>query len=133
VQPSVVSLADESSLHLFKNVFERLRPCNEASLKAFIRLPTGRCAGGRFGFVSSHAANTFAVAVFLANLFKKRWFTAMIILWAAGVSYSRIYLGVHYPGDVLGGAMLGAVCGYAVRNLLYGLDKTFGLLIPRKA
>ncbi|MDX9770437.1 MAG: phosphatase PAP2 family protein [Tenuifilaceae bacterium] len=129
----VVTLADQSSVHLFKNVFERLRPCHEASLQELIRLPTGRCAGGRFGFVSSHAANTFGVAVFLANLFKRRWFTAMIIIWAAGVSYSRIYLGVHYPGDVIGGALLGAVCGYAVWNLLYGLDKTFGLLAPRKA
>jgi undecaprenyl-diphosphatase len=127
----VVTLADQSSVHLFKDVFERLRPCHESALQDLVRLPTGRCAGGQFGFVSSHATNTFGVAVFLANLFRRRWFTVAIILWAAGVSYSRIYLGVHYPGDVLGGAMLGSVCGYAVWNLIYGLDRSIGLLKPK--
>lgn len=127
----VVTLADQSSVQLFKNIFERLRPCHEPALQDIVRLATGRCAGGRFGFVSSHAANTFAVAVYLSFLFKRKWFSAFILIWAAGVSYSRIYLGVHYPGDVLGGAILGAICGSAVWNLLFGFHRVWGILKPR--
>jgi len=67
-----------------------------------------------YGFVSSHAANTFAVAMLLLLIQRKRWFTALMLTWAAIVSYSRIYLGVHYPGDVLGGAVLGVLCGLLV-------------------
>ena len=73
----------------------------------------GRC-GGKYGFISSHAANTFGVAVFLSFLFSRKWVTAGLLVWATFVSYSRIYLGVHYPGDVLVGAIVGAGIGSAV-------------------
>jgi len=108
----VVLLADQLSVHLFKNVFQRLRPCHNPDLSGLIHL-VGRC-GGRFGFVSSHAANTFGVAVFLSMLFSNRWASFGLLLWAAFVSYSRIYLGVHYPADVFVGAILGSVIGYTV-------------------
>jgi undecaprenyl-diphosphatase len=123
----VVVLADQTSVHLFKNVFERLRPCHNPDIKEMVHLAASRC-GGKFGFVSSHAANTFGVATFLALLFKRRWFKVSILLWAAIVSYSRIYLGVHYPGDVLVGGLLGYICGIAVWNLYYGLNATFNLV-----
>ncbi len=109
----VVTLADQTSVHLFKEVFERLRPCHEPALKEAVHIVNGRC-GGMYGFVSSHAANTFAVAMLLLLIQRKRWFTALMLTWAAIVSYSRIYLGVHYPGDVLGGAVLGVLCGLLV-------------------
>ena len=106
----VVSLADQSSVHLFKNVFQRLRPCHEPALEGLVHLVNNKC-GGQYGFISSHAANTFGVA-FLALLWiRKRWFTAVMLLWALLVAYSRIYLGVHYPGDVLVGGLWGAGCG----------------------
>ncbi len=123
----IVVLADQTSVHLFKNVFERLRPCHNPDIKEMVHLAASRC-GGKFGFVSSHAANTFGVATFLALLFKRRWFTVSIILWAAIVSYSRVYLGVHYPGDVLAGGLLGYICGLAVWNLYFGLNTTFNLV-----
>ena len=123
----IVVLADQTSVHLFKNVFERLRPCHNPDIKKMVHLAASRC-GGKFGFVSSHAANTFGVATFLALLFKRRWFTVSIILWAAIVSYSRVYLGVHYPGDVLAGGLLGYICGLAVWNLYFGLNTTFNLV-----
>ena len=63
--------------------------------------------GGKYGFVSSHAANTIGIAVFTILLFKNRAFSAVILLWALVDSYSRIYLGVHYLGDILGGLVVG--------------------------
>lgn len=127
----VVTLADQTSVHLFKNVFQRFRPCHNPEIKDLIHLAAGKCYG-KYGFVSSHAANTFGVAVFLSLIFKRRWFSISILLWAALVSYSRIYLGVHYPGDIIVGAMLGAVCGYASWNLLYGIDRAYSILERRK-
>jgi undecaprenyl-diphosphatase len=123
----VVTLADQSSVHLFKNVFERLRPCHNPEIKDLIHLAAGRC-GGRFGFVSSHAANSFGIAIFLSLLFKTRWFSVSILVWALLVSYSRIYLGVHYPADIIVGGLLGTVCGIGVWNLLYGCNKTWKIL-----
>ncbi len=111
----VVILADQLSVHLFKNVFQRLRPCHNPDLSGVIHL-VGSC-GGTFGFVSSHAANTFGVSVFLCLLYGNRWATVGLLIWAAFVSYSRIYLGVHYPADVLVGALLGSAVGYGVWHL----------------
>ncbi len=108
----VVLASDQLSVQLFKNVFQRLRPCHDPDLMGMIHL-VGRC-GGKFGFVSSHAANTFGVAVFLSLLFKKGWFSLSIIFWALVVSFSRIYLGVHFPADVICGGILGAGVGIAI-------------------
>ena len=109
----VVTLIDQISVHGFKEVFQRLRPCHNPELKNIVHLVNNKC-GGKFGFVSSHAANTFGVAFFLSNLFKNKYFSIFIFLWASVVSYSRIYLGVHYPFDILGGAALGSILGFLV-------------------
>ncbi len=108
-----ITLTDQASVHLFKEVFERLRPCREPALEGMVHMVNGKC-GGLYGFVSSHAANSFGVAILLLLIIRKHWFAAVMLFWAALVSYSRIYLGVHYPGDILGGAMLGMLCGYLV-------------------
>lgn len=119
----VIVLADQSSVHLFKNVFQRLRPCHEPSLEGLVHMVNNKC-GGKYGFVSSHAANTFGLASLLFLWIKRKWFTMLMIVWASLVGYSRIYLGVHYPGDVLFGSLLGVGCGWLSFYL-------FGLLIPR--
>lgn len=111
----LVLLTDQISVHLFKNVFQRLRPSHNVTLSGLINIVNSR--GGRFGFVSSHAANTFGVAVFLSFLFRKRRVTIGLLVWAFFVSYSRIYLGVHYPGDILGGAILGTFLGISAWQL----------------
>lgn len=109
------TLADQTSV-LFKNLVQRLRPCHEPSLEGLIHLVNGEC-GGKFGFASSHAANSFNVALISLLFIKKRWYTISIILWALVVGYSRIYLGVHYPGDMICGLLLGALIGWSIYKL----------------
>lgn len=116
-----IVLADQASV-LIKNAFDRPRPCHEFSLQGLVHLVSASC-GGAYGFVSSHAANSFNVALLSLMFIKKRWFTAGILLWASAVSYSRIYLGVHYPGDVLCGAILGAFIGWSMYKLYQVADK----------
>lgn len=107
-----VVATDQGSVRLFKNQFERLRPCHVEELQDQIRLVKGSC-GGKYGFVSSHAANTFGLAFFLGLLFRRKWpwMYYALLAWAALVAYSRVYLGVHYPGDIIFGGIYGALCG----------------------
>jgi undecaprenyl-diphosphatase len=111
----LVTLTDQISVHLFKNVFMRLRPCHEPGLEGLVHILNNHC-GGQYGFISSHACNTGGVAVFSGMILRNRfrWLLPLLILWSAMVSYSRIYLGVHYPGDVIVGMLTGATIGYLV-------------------
>jgi undecaprenyl-diphosphatase len=111
-----VTMADQFSVQLFKNLFQRPRPCHEPSLEGLIHLVNGEC-GGMYGFVSSHATNSFNVALLSLLFIRKRWYTITIILWALIIGYSRIYLGVHYPGDVICGSLLGALIGWSCYKL----------------
>jgi len=105
-----VALADLISVNLFKDLFQRLRPCHNPEIENVVHLVNNKC-GGMYGFVSSHAANAFALAGFTFLLFRNKYFTFGIFIWATVVSYSRIYLGVHYPADVICGAVLGLLLG----------------------
>ena len=122
----VVLCSDQLSAHVCKPLFQRLRPCYNADLQDLIYLPKGM-AGGRYGFVSSHAANTFAVAAFLTPALSKNrnWIGIVLYFWAFISSYSRIYLGFHYPGDIICGAVLGILIGLI-------LWKVFQLVIVKR-
>jgi undecaprenyl-diphosphatase len=104
-----IALTDSLSVVLFKDIFLRLRPSHNPAFEGMIHLVNGY-KGGDYGFVSSHAANTFALATTLSYFLKSklRYFPYFIYSWAAIVSYSRIYLGVHYPADVVCGALFGS-------------------------
>ena len=116
-----VTLTDQFAL-LIKNIVERLRPCHEPSLTGLVHLINGKC-GGLYGFVSSHAANAFNVALLSLLFIRERWYSIFIVIWAAIVGYSRIYLGVHYPGDVLCGSILGALTGWGIYSLYNMTDR----------
>jgi undecaprenyl-diphosphatase len=110
----MILLSDQLSV-LVKDAVQRLRPSHNPLLLNLIHIvkePGGNeYRAGTYGFVSSHAANTFALATFVSLFFARKWLTIAIFIWAAIVSYSRIYLGVHYPLDVVGGAMIGTFAG----------------------
>ncbi len=112
-----VVLADQITSSLMKPFFHRLRPSHEPALESLIHLVDGY-RGGTFGFASSHAANTTGVAFLIFLLFREKYkLIWTIFIWAFIMSYTRIYLGVHYPGDILVGALVGAGCGYAAFRL----------------
>ncbi|MFH1121756.1 MAG: phosphatase PAP2 family protein [Bacteroidota bacterium] len=108
----LVTITDQVSVQLFKNVFLRLRPCHEPVLEGLVHILNGHC-GGQYGFISSHACNTAGVAFFSGMMlrYKFPWLLPVLLGWSALISYSRIYLGVHYPGDVIVGMMVGAATG----------------------
>jgi undecaprenyl-diphosphatase len=111
-----ITLADQMASGIFKPLVARLRPSHTPELQGVIDL-VGDYRGGRYGFFSSHAANTCAVAVFLSLLFRKRVFTVAICSWAMVNSWTRLYLGVHYVGDIMVGLIWGALVGWMVFRL----------------
>jgi len=113
----LIALSDQVS-GFIKDAVARYRPSHNPEILDQVRTLNGYL-GGSFGFVSSHAANSFALAYFLSKFLKSNYtfFTPLLFTWAFVVSYSRIYLGVHYPGDILGGALLGIALAWFVVNI----------------
>jgi undecaprenyl-diphosphatase len=107
-----IILADQITSTGMKPFFQRVRPSRDPQLKELVHTVNGY-KGGKYGFASSHAANTMGIAFFLWLLFANRYrWIWILFIWATIVSFSRIYLGVHYPGDILVGMLLGLLSGY---------------------
>lgn len=103
--------SDVTSSYLLKNIFQRLRPCRIAEIKSLINNFGQKC-GGKFGFVSSHAANSICLLVFSFAVLKFKTNKRQLLwLLPVVVGFSRIYLGVHYPGDIVGGFIVGSFWG----------------------
>ena len=110
----MITIADQTA-NLFKDTFQRLRPCYDEVLKDSIRLVKNSC-GGKYGFFSAHASNSFSLAIFFGFLFKNkfRYVIYISLVYASLISYSRIYLGVHFPLDIFFGSIFGITVGFLI-------------------
>lgn len=113
----LITCTDQLS-NFFKYGVGRLRPCHDPEVSGVMRLVKSYC-GGQFGYFSAHAANSFGPAIFFTVLLrnKVKYISLVLIIWACVVAYSRIYIGVHYPLDVLTGALVGSLFGWLFAKL----------------
>lgn len=121
-----ISVCDMTSTQLFKEVFHRLRPCSDPDFFQYVRLVVDRC-GGNYSFTSNHATNHFGMATFIFLTLRPaigRW-AWLGFAWAALICYAQVYVGVHYPFDVLAGAAIGFAFGW-----MFGVffNKRFGFV-----
>ncbi|MCK0108990.1 phosphatase PAP2 family protein [Flavobacteriaceae bacterium S0825] len=121
---AMITFTDQIT-NLFKDGFQRPRPCRESELEGLIRYVAPRC--GKYGFFSGHSSNSMAAAVFAGLLLKPYYKNLIFILlfWSAIVAYSRIYVGVHYPLDIVCGLAFGAIAGFIFYKLQVNLRKRF--------
>ena len=117
-----VVLADQVSSGLIKHLVERLRPTHDPSLESMVHVINGY-RGGLYGFVSSHAANSCALAMFVSLVMRHRLVTISMFTWTLLQCYSRMYLGVHYPGDIIGGLVVGLLAGWLVWQLMRWIER----------
>ena len=115
----MIAITDQGA-NIFKDSFQRLRPCYNESIIDSLRLVKENC-GGKYGFFSAHASNSFSLAIFFGLLFinRIRYIIMITIVYASLISYSRIYLGVHYPIDIFFGGFFGIFVGFVMYSFVY--------------
>jgi undecaprenyl-diphosphatase len=117
-------ICDQLSSHLIKPLIARPRPTHYPGIMEHVRTLFDY-TGGKYGFISGHATNSFGFAMFSSLLFRNKLYTAIVFLWAAVVAYSRIFIGVHFVSDILGGIIAGVSTGYLLYNVYsYTIKKT---------
>ncbi|MDR2920097.1 MAG: phosphatase PAP2 family protein [Tannerella sp.] len=120
----VFCICDQLSTHIIKPLIARPRPTHYPTIMEHVHTLYGY-SGGRYGFISGHAANSFGFAMFTALLFRNKFYSVIILLWAVIISYSRVYLGVHFFSDVVGGMIIGIIIGYLIYKFYLFLRKQF--------
>ncbi|MDO5523110.1 MAG: phosphatase PAP2 family protein [Bacteroidia bacterium] len=135
----VIVVCDQVSSGFFKPFFERLRPSHHPDFRDLVDLVNGY-RGGSFGFISGHATNSFGLAAFLSLIYRNRWVTIPVFVWAALNSYSRLYLGVHFISDIVVGAIIGSLLGWLmyviyswIRHRFYRISYSKRKLSPYSA
>jgi len=123
-------LCDYVSAEFIKPYFERLRPTHHPDFSLLVDT-VNSYKGGRYGFISNHAANGFGIVAFTSLLFRNRYYTIAILTWAIVTAYSRIYLGVHFVSDVMGGAIWGTAIGFLV-YFIYLTLRRYILKVPKE-
>ena len=115
----MITITDQGA-NIFKDSFKRLRPCYNESIIDSLRLVKENC-GGKYGFFSAHASNSFSLAIFFGLLFinRIRYIIMITIVYASLISYSRIYIGVHYPIDIIFGSFFGIFVGFVMYIFVY--------------
>lgn len=112
----LILISDQLSANLIKHLVQRLRPCSDPEISNNVHLLVN-CGGG-FSFVSAHASNHFAIAIYISFFFRsQKWVLPVAVLWASFISFSQVYVGVHYPFDVICGGMLGIILGYLMYKI----------------
>ena len=126
----VILCADQLSSSVIKPLVGRLRPCNDPLME--VRLLLDHCGAGK-SFTSSHATNHFAIYVFLAAMLRGhlRYVVPLGFIWAASISYAQVYVGVHYPADILAGALLGSFLGWLIAKIIRVVPAA-GQIFPRR-
>ncbi|PCI35594.1 MAG: phosphatase PAP2 family protein [Flavobacteriaceae bacterium] len=121
----LIAVSDQTS-QLFKYGLKRLRPCHDGELMDLVRLVKSKC-GGKYSFFSAHAANSAAIAVYFGLLLRPyyKYLFSAVLVWATVVAYSRIYIGVHFPADVLFGFFVGSTYGIVFYMLLQFFVRKF--------
>jgi undecaprenyl-diphosphatase len=124
---TLLIVSTDQLANVFKHGFERPRPCRQEGVMEFARYVAERC--GRFGYFSAHAANSTGVAIFLGLILKRFYpkLLGLLLIWALVVSYSRIYVGVHYPLDVISGMLIGTAFGLLYYKLHTYVMKRFNI------
>lgn len=118
-----IVFADQIGSHFIRPCVERMRPSNPSNPISDLVHIVNNTRGGRYGFPSCHAANTFGLAFFVYFLFRNRWLTSFMMAWALLTCYTRVYLGVHYPGDLLVGALIGTAGAWLMYRLFAWLTR----------
>lgn len=109
----IVFISDQLSAKVLRSWVDRYRPSHDDSISSMVHIVFGK-RGGKWSFPSSHAANAWGLAVYLILIFRKKWFSLLMIVWALLMCYSRMYLGMHFFGDLLVGALIGSLAAFVV-------------------